>query len=467
MKILLRLILVSTLINSMTIAQSDMWQSTGDGISLNPITELKADPFGNVFVVGRFQNLSLKLYKSSDDGLTWNSPTDRAASGLQNFDISQNGFLFLAQGSWIYRSTDHDMTWSLVTDLGGWSEAPCHFLSFDNPDLLFAQRYYQFRTNGPAGLFYSSDNGVSWNNCYSSGQYVTFLDIPLNSVGILSDSVVLASTTSTLYASANGPTHFHPLQNIPKVSIHSLFCSQSSHSVYMISDSGIFCSSDTGQTWNASNTGLSTSNVLALKVNSNGEYFACTDSGLFVSKNSGKLWSNIGLQQMTIYSILFNDSSTIIATGNQGIFYSTNEGGQWTDMNSGLPGDYKALLTINSDGYAFAVCNNTIYRTVSKVSQITSVANHGIIEVTFSLEQNYPNPFNPSTTIVYNLDQNEAVRLTVYDVLGNKVETLVDQMQPKGTHQVLFNGSNLGSGVYFYQFQAGHSLINRKMVLLK
>jgi len=464
MKMRLFTIITSAFIHSLTVAQSEVWRPTSNGLAVNSISALRSDPFGNVFVLGVFQAQAHALYKSSDDGLTWNN--SKTTFPLQNFDISQNGYLFLGGGEWVYRSTDNGTTWNLVAGLGTSSLYPSKFLSFDYPNLLFFQEYEGSRTSSPSELSYSSDNGESWHFS-SNGQYGSFVDIPINSVGILSDSIIFASTASAIFVTFQGPAQFHLLQQFPKVNIHSLYCSQSSHNVYMLSDSVLFCSSDTGQTWNASDSGLSTSNVLALKANSKGEYFACTDKGLFVSKNSGQFWSNIGLQQMTINSILFNDSSAIIVTGNQGIFYSTNEGSLWIDMNSGLSGNSKTLLTINSDGYAFVLCDNTIYRTVLTISQITSAPVHTLSPARFSLEQNYPNPFNPSTTIVYNLDKSEYVRLDVFDVLGRKVETLVDQIQLIGKHQALFNGSMLSAGIYFCQLYTEHSLISRKMVLIK
>ena len=86
---------------------------------------------------------------------------------------------------------------------------------------------------------------------------------------------------------------------------------------------------------------------------------------------------------------------------------------------------------------------------------------------TFSLNQNYPNPFNPSTTISFELPQDSNVQLRVYNVLGQEVETLLDEPRSAGYHQVNFNASNNPSGVYFYKISADSYSNTRKMMLVK
>lgn len=90
----------------------------------------------------------------------------------------------------------------------------------------------------------------------------------------------------------------------------------------------------------------------------------------------------------------------------------------------------------------------------------------------FRLEQNFPNPFNPTTSIRYQVKSNDQVKLIIYDLLGRQVKTLVNEAQPAGYHQVLWDGTDdnnapASSGVYIYRLQADHRVYSRKMVLLK
>lgn len=86
---------------------------------------------------------------------------------------------------------------------------------------------------------------------------------------------------------------------------------------------------------------------------------------------------------------------------------------------------------------------------------------------TFKLSQNYPNPFNPTTSIKYELPENSLVELSVFDMLGRKVATLVNGRKEAGYHQVDFDASQLASGVYIYQLQAEGKIFTEKMTLIK
>jgi len=85
----------------------------------------------------------------------------------------------------------------------------------------------------------------------------------------------------------------------------------------------------------------------------------------------------------------------------------------------------------------------------------------------FILYQSYPNPFNPTTNIEYNVLTSAHVYLTVYDILGRKVATLVDEFQPAGKKWIEFDAGRLPSGVYFYRLQAGAFTETKKLVLLR
>jgi hypothetical protein len=85
----------------------------------------------------------------------------------------------------------------------------------------------------------------------------------------------------------------------------------------------------------------------------------------------------------------------------------------------------------------------------------------------FLLFQNYPNPFNPTTNIEFRIPNPGLVSLKVFDVLGKEVAALVNEQKPAGNYEVKFDGSNLPSGIYFYQLKAGNFIDTKKFLLLK
>jgi hypothetical protein len=97
----------------------------------------------------------------------------------------------------------------------------------------------------------------------------------------------------------------------------------------------------------------------------------------------------------------------------------------------------------------------------------TAVEDEIVTVENYYLAQNYPNPFNPSTKINYGIEKAGEVEITVYNILGNKIATLVDGMKSAGNHSVSFNASNLSSGIYFYKIVTNEFVQTRKMILEK
>jgi hypothetical protein len=91
----------------------------------------------------------------------------------------------------------------------------------------------------------------------------------------------------------------------------------------------------------------------------------------------------------------------------------------------------------------------------------------GAIPKEFTLSQNFPNPFNPSTTIPYSVPARRHVSLKVFNVLGQHVMTLADNIHDAGNYIATFDGAGLTSGVYFYRLESGDIRLTQKLVLTK
>ena len=102
----------------------------------------------------------------------------------------------------------------------------------------------------------------------------------------------------------------------------------------------------------------------------------------------------------------------------------------------------------------------------------TGIDDAEIIPSTFTLAQNYPNPFNPRTTIQFSLESREQVTIEIFNSLGQKVRTLLNESRGAGAHTVEWNGMDDGgnevsTGVYLYRLVAGEMAQTKKMVLVK
>ncbi len=112
--------------------------------------------------------------------------------------------------------------------------------------------------------------------------------------------------------------------------------------------------------------------------------------------------------------------------------------------------------------------DNLMTRNYNFVDHVTAIRDdEQPLPKSYILTQNYPNPFNAATTIDFALPKPEHVTITVYDILGRRVEALVDEALPAGNHQVAWQADDYASGIYFYRMEVGDLTLSRKMLLIK
>jgi hypothetical protein len=138
----------------------------------------------------------------------------------------------------------------------------------------------------------------------------------------------------------------------------------------------------------------------------------------------------------------------------------------YSDMSTNGDGNKYFLEWLNRDTVIYSDWTDARFLFGLDVTNPVSVEDKFIV-LKFSLAQNYPNPFNPTTSIRYHLPERSLVTIKVYDVLGNEVVVLVNDEKVAGEYEVVFNGKDLASGIYFYQFTSRNFMQTRKMILLK
>jgi hypothetical protein len=139
---------------------------------------------------------------------------------------------------------------------------------------------------------------------------------------------------------------------------------------------------------------------------------------------------------------------------------------------SGVPHEYAFVDSTAGEGTWYyrlrqMDLDGTVHTTGGiRVDVLTGVREEALPKE-FALRQNFPNPFNPSTAISFDVPRASQVRLEIFNLLGERVGTLVDEMRQAGYYTVRFDGTTLASGIYFYRLTAGEVKMMKRMVLVK
>jgi hypothetical protein len=207
----------------------------------------------------------------------------------------------------------------------------------------------------------------------------------------------------------------------------------------------------------------------------------------FVTNPDSVTFANVPLGESDSAEVVITNNSDSILTIND-VFSSDSAFSLIENLPVQIPSHSNINLNIKftpmkeeeSAGWIHLVSNRytemigqTIFVRGTTDSVLTNTKNNNIVK-NYSLYQNYPNPFNPTTKIGWVSPVSSWQTLKLYDVLGNEVATLVNEEKPAGNYEINFDGSNLSSGVYFYQLkatpgggQAGSLVVTKKMLLLK
>jgi photosystem II stability/assembly factor-like uncharacterized protein len=198
--------------------------------------------------------------------------------------------------------------------------------------------------------------------------------------------------------------------------------------------------------------------------NNNG--WAVGDNGIIIRTIDGMNWfTQTNPDSNSLFDVFFlNENEGWTVGFNGSILRSSNGGSNWNIEGAGITNNFLRAVHIPSLNTGYVAGN---HKTLYKFGILPSVDESNISPSAFSLRQNYPNPFNLSTLINYLLLKQSFISLKVYDVLGNKVSTLVHEEKPTGEYEVEFSGKGLTTGIYFYQLIAGQFLDTKKMILIK
>jgi photosystem II stability/assembly factor-like uncharacterized protein len=317
------------------------------------------------------------------------------------------------------------------------------------------------------GIYKSTDGSLTWQP-KNTGLNANDVDKIIKS----SDSIY-AGATNGVYLSTNDAESWIKLNTEPDTILYVQSIAKSSDGkLFAIDFDNALRSTDNGVTWDTINNGINASQLNSLIISSGKYLLLGTESiGIYKSTDWGDNWE---LKELVIVRTMTTNSSGYIMAGVDfdGLLLSTDDGESWEQINSGLPSPtWINSVYFDKDGYAYCgVHNFGIYKSTSPVTSVDEVVD--VQPKEFKLFQNYPNPFNPSTKIKFTVPVVEtghapSLQLVVYDILGNKIATLVNEEKPAGSYEAEFDGSNLSSGIYIYKLTAGNFTDSKKLILLK
>lgn len=191
---------------------------------------------------------------------------------------------------------------------------------------------------------------------------------------------------------------------------------------------------------------------------------------IYKTTNSGTNWLLLDSLPdcFNAHHIFFSSANTGWVSGDCGnVFRTTNGGFNWYQQITGTPTFRQSAYFLN-DSLGWSVGGGGIIIKTTNGGAIVQVKqNSEITPSEFQLNQNYPNPFNPVTKIEFKIPRSNFVNIKVYDILGNEITELVNEYLKAGEYEIFFNGSNLSSGVYFYQLTTEKFSASKIMILTK
>jgi len=375
------------------------------------------------------------VFRSSNNGLTWDSSNTGLLGRKIRAITAKGNYIFAGTDSGLFRSSNNGNTWSSIHQNIYYTFV---FHLECNEQYVFAGTL--------KGLFRSTNYGATWDSI-NTGLPYQYGRVVIDALTVFNDTlyagVQIDPPQKKVYKSTNNGNYWDLIEynNFDSVLVYSLQAKD--NSVLCGTHKGVFISKDAGWTWRKLN----------------------------------EINPNIGLFG---FSILDNDNIVISSFG-YGVQVTTNGGVNWTFRNEGLlPDEYFPCALYSSGIYTYMGTNPfsympAIFRRVTQ-QLIPVLENNVTIPDVAELYQNYPNPFNSETKISFSIPSSEGygfsrgvglARLTVFDISGREIETLVNKQLSPGTYSVIWNAADFPSGVYFCRLQSGSSVSVKKTVLIK
>ncbi len=430
----------------------------------NPLT-VSRDTLGNL-LAGSFEG----VHRYNSQSGQWDELNNGLhARRIEAITFTRGGSILVISLGSMFRSSNGGGHWDRVSiDSSG-------VFNFYAPMLVSSSgRIFvcaSLKNPAESGLLQSTDDGVSWIKVSVLSNRTAIYGITESASGALFAGTALGD----IFRSTDSGSSWKKVVSSDTSSGVTCMASDKTGSSYAAADTSFLLSRD-GVVWQRGplNRGYSLQESMTIDVR--GDIFLGSfGGGLYHSRDRGMTWKaeggDAGLPDHSVLSTAGDDSGNVVVGAGNGIYRLEDSVDHWLWFGYGMPSTFVISLSISPLGFVFAGTQDYgLFKSAGPIGTRVLPAeppppDNEIVE--YTLFQNYPNPFNPSTTIGYALPQRSSVTLSVFNILGQHVTTLVDGEVEAGYHEVQFDATGLASGVYLYRLESGVFTQTRKLCVIR
>jgi photosystem II stability/assembly factor-like uncharacterized protein len=438
------------------------WVPANDGMGPKDVRAITATNSSTLIAGTHY----VGIYRSTDMGLQWSKSVTGFPAGSSILSLIEYGSsVFTGTRDGAYRTDDNGDNW---VKLAGTNDTTKYGDVWDMCELdgvIYASMQLYF----DASVYKSTDNGGTWIRCGNAGfppglSFIKGL--------VASGNNIIAATDEGIYYSPDEGSNWYQT-NIPNLHIPSI-AAAGSYAYAPVSGAGIYRSSDNGINWSLSLQ--STVDYIEVAAIDNYAFAGSFFEGGRYSSNYGSTWFVSGgfPADASVFELGPLGNGILLAGTDlepNWIYVSYNNGASFSSYSEGLGQRAAVEAFTANDSFMFAGTDyNGVWRRLRP--GLVNIKPPSDVPKTFYLAQNYPNPFNLETVIKYSLPIQSKVTLKIYNVLGEEVRTLVDEVQTLGLRTINWNGQDnhgkpVSSGIYLYRIKAGVFTATKKMVLVE
>lgn len=379
---------------------------------------------------------------------TWEKVFEHEFNGaIYSLQFDSYGNFYVASHDGLLCTTDRGVSWKNLYPTVGFSRYVSMILPIGKNELLISCT---------DGILYTNDGGLNWSGD-SSYRGMDFL--------VIDKDENIYTGGKAIYRSTDKGKSWNKLKD----SLYAWsFYITSKRNMLAGTNCGIFLSEDNGYNW--TRTGyFNCGDVTYIKGTEDDAiiYIVGADRfrGIRYSIDGGYNWEYISNSDTIRWGssiIPINNDEVYFGSHYHGVFKYNIRDSSLVDVNDGLQFGVSAMA-YDSLGYLY-VASNGIYKSKNTLDTNKYLRNS---TYSYALSQNYPNPFNSNTTIEYSLETSGQVHISVYNLLGENVITILNEFKDKGNYHHVFNANNLASGIYFYKMKVGDFTQVKKMIVLR